>query len=57
MNTTRKSRYCFSTWNCGRVGRKTTILDRIRRARAIKRHENPDLFRVVGYCQPVYPGK
>ena len=52
-----KSRYCYNPMTPKRVGRRVTLLDRIRRNRAKRRREQPDVFEIIGYCSPVYPGK
>jgi len=38
-----------------RIGRRVTLATRIRRALAKK--EKPDVFEIIGYCAPIYPGK
>ena len=50
-----KSRYCYCPMTAKKIGRRVTLLDRIRKRRY--RRENPDLFTVTGYYAPVYPGK
>ena len=50
-----KSRYCYCPMTAKKIGRRVTLLDRIRRRRY--RRENPDLFMVTGFNAPVYPGK
>ena len=52
-----KCRYCFYPMTAKRIGRRMTILDRIRRNRAKKRMEQPDLYIVGNYYAPIYPGK
>ena len=52
-----KSRYCYNPMTAKKIGRRVTLLDKIRRRRAIKRNGFPDLYLVTGYHQPVYPGK
>lgn len=52
-----KSRYCYNPMTAKRIGRRVTLLDRIRRRRAQKRMEKPDLYPVINYGAPVYPGK
>lgn len=52
-----KSRYCYNPMTPKRVGRRVTLLDRIRRNRARRRAGQPDLYEIIGYCAPVYPGK
>lgn len=51
-----KSRYIYCPMTSKRIGRRVTILDRIRRARA-RRKLVPDMFPVTGYFSPVFPGK
>ena len=51
------SRYVFCPMTSKRIGRRVTILDRIRRRRAIRRQNRPDLYMVTGYFAPVYPRK
>ena len=50
-----KSRYCYCPMTAKRIGRRVTLLDRIRRWRV--RRENPDMFMVTGFNAPVFPGK
>lgn len=52
-----KSRYIYCPMTAKRIGRRVTLFDRIRRAKARRRQEQPDVFEVIGYCAPVYPGK
>ena len=52
-----KSRYCYYPMTAKKIGRRVTLLDRIRRRRALKRMARPDVFTVCGYNPPVYPGK
>ena len=51
-----KSRYIFCPMTAKRIGRRVTLLDRIRQRRAYRRHV-ADLFPICGYNTPVYPGK
>lgn len=53
------SRYCYCPMTARRIGRRMTIADRIRRWKRIRREmkAEPDVFRVTGFCRPVYPGK
>jgi hypothetical protein len=51
-----KSRYCYYPATARKIGRRVTIMDRIRRRRAIRRNL-PDLYQVTGFNQPVFPGK
>lgn len=50
-----KSRYCFNPMTARRIGRRVTLIDRIRRNRA--RAKTPDVFPICGYNAPIYPGK
>lgn len=50
-----KSRYCYCPMTAKKIGRRVTLMDRIRKHRI--RKEQPDLFMVTGYHAPVYPGK
>ena len=52
-----KSRYCYNPCTVKRVGKRMTILDRIRRRRAIKRQARPDLYPVTGYYPMIHPEK
>lgn len=52
-----KSRYCYCPMTAKKIGRRVTLMDRIRRRRAIKRNGYPDLYPIAGYYAPVYPGK
>ena len=49
-----KSRYIYCPMTAKRIGRRVTILDRLRRW--AKRHEKPDLYMVTGFNAPIYPG-
>ena len=49
------SRYVFCPMTAKRIGRRVTIMDRIRRKLA--RREKPDVFPTVGFWPPVYPTK
>lgn len=51
------SRYVYCPMTPKRIGRRVTLMDRIRRARAKRRSEQPDVYETIGYCAPVYPGK
>ena len=50
------SRYCYCPMTAKRIGRRVSILYRIRQRRAQRRNQ-PDLFPICGYNAPVYPGK
>ena len=52
-----KSRYCYCPMTSKRIGRRVTLMDRIRRRRAMKRRTLPDLYTIIGYNAPIYPGK
>ena len=52
-----KSRYCFCPAVAPKIGHRMTLMDRIRRRRALKRQMQPDVFPICGYGAPVYPGK
>lgn len=52
-----KSRYCYNPMTPKKLGRRVTLMDRIRRARAKSRQEKPDVFEIIGYYAPVYPKK
>lgn len=51
-----KSRYCYNPMTSKRIGRRVTLLDRIRRNRARRRYQ-PDVFEIIGYSAPIFPGK
>ena len=51
------SRYVVCPMTAKRIGRRVTLLDRIRRSRARRKQERPDVFEIIGYCSPIYPGK
>lgn len=51
-----KSRYCYNPMTPKKLGRRVTLLDRIRRARAQRRNQ-PDLYEVGGYYPAVFPRK
>ena len=38
-----------------KIGRRVTLLDRLRRW--IHRPKKPDVYEIIGYCAPIYPGK
>lgn len=48
------SRYVYCPMTSKRIGRRVTIMSRIRRW--LNRRE-PDMFPIIGYNGPVYPGK
>lgn len=50
-----KSRYCYCPMTAKRIGRRVTLIDRIRRH--FRRREFPDVFPICGYNAPVFPGK
>lgn len=50
-----KSRYCYCPMTPKRIGRRVTLATRIRRA--LHKREQPDVYEIIGYCAPVYPGK
>lgn len=50
-----KSRYCYCPMTARKIGRRVTLMDRIRLRR--RRKIRPDLFRVTGFNAPVYPSK
>ena len=52
-----KSRYIYCPMTPKRIGRRVTLATRIRRAIARARAEKPDVYEIIGYCSPVYPGK
>ena len=49
-----KSRYVFCPMTSRKLGRRVSLLARIRRR---LRRNDPDLYEIIGYCTPVYPGK
>ena len=51
------SRYCYCPMTQARVGRRVTILDRIRKRIAFARQPKPDVFPICGYNQAIYPRK
>ena len=51
------SRYCYCPMTARKIGRRVTLLDRLRRRKAVRRQAKADLFPVCGYNAPVYPGK
>lgn len=52
-----KSRYCYCPATAKRIGKRMTLLDRIRRNRAAYRMSRLELYPISGYYPPVYPGK
>ncbi len=51
------SRYVYCPMTAKRIGRRVTLMDRIRRYKAMKRQCQPDVYPVTGFNAPVYPGK
>lgn len=49
-----KSRYCYCPMTAKRIGRRVTLLYKIRQRRAMKKMI-PDVFPICGYNAPVYP--
>lgn len=52
-----KSRYCYCPMTARKIGRRVTIIDRLRKWNVNRKRVNPDLYRVTGFNAPVYPGK
>lgn len=50
-----KGRYIYCPMTARRIGRRMTILDRLRRS--LVKREKPDVFPVVDYWPPIYPAK
>lgn len=50
-----KSRYCMNPAVFKRIGRRLTVMERIRRR--FRRVEEPDVFPICGYNAPIFPGK
>ena len=50
-----KSRYCYNPMTPKRIGRRVTLMDRMRKA--LRRTEKPDVYEVIGYCAPIIPHK
>lgn len=48
------SRYCYCPCTAKKIGRRVTLRTRLKRYFK-RRREEPDIFPVVGYFQPVYP--
>jgi hypothetical protein len=40
-----------------RIGRRVTLLDKIRQRRALKRRDTIDVFPICGFNTPIFPGK
>lgn len=51
-----KSRYCYCPMTAKKIGRRLTLMDRIRKRRAMKRRM-ADLYPVTGFNAPIPPGK
>lgn len=49
------SRYVYCPMTSRKLGRRVTLLERIRRK--FRHVEKPDVYQVIGYCAPIYPGK
>lgn len=50
-----RGRYIYTPAAGRKIGRRLTLIERIRRWRLLRRQETPDVYMVTGYCQPVYP--
>ena len=52
-------RYCYCPMTAKRLGHRMTIVDRFHRWQRIRRDRRnaPDLYPVIGYNAPIYPGK
>ena len=50
-----KSRYCYCPMTAKRIGRRVTLMDRLRKH--FRKQERPDVFPVNGFNAPIYPGK
>lgn len=50
-----KSRYCYCPMTAKRIGRRVTLMDRIRRK--LRKVDYPDVYEIIGYCSPIFPGK
>lgn len=48
-------RYCYCPMTSRRIGRRVTLLYRIRKA--LRRTTRADVYEIIGYCAPIYPGK
>lgn len=46
-----KSRYCYCPMTSGRIGRRTTLIEKFRRWQIERqqRREQPDIFTITGY--------
>ena len=51
------SRYCYCPMTQRRIGRRVTLMDRIRKHIALMKRPTPDVFPICGYNQAVYPRK
>jgi hypothetical protein len=49
------SRYCYCPQVYRKLCRRITLVERIKRR--FRRIEEPDMFPICGYNQPVFPGK
>ena len=52
----RTSRYVYCPMVTKKIGRRVTLMDRIRRRRAV-RMGVVDVFPICGFNSPIYPGK
>ena len=50
-----KCRYCYNPMTAKRIGRRVTLMSRIRKW--LYKPANPDLYRVTGFEAPIYPSK
>ena len=48
------SRYVYCPMTSRKLGRRVSLMTRLRRW---LRNDKPDLYEIIGYCTPVYPGK
>ena len=53
------SRYVYCLQVYGKIGRRVTLAERVRRwfRQRRNRQEEPDVFPIVGCFAPVFPGK
>ena len=53
-----QGRWVFYPMTSKRIGRRVTLIERIRRRRAMKRRAKLiDVYPICGYNAPIYPGK
>ena len=50
-------RYCYTPCTARKIGRRVTLIDRIRKAWKQANKPQPDVYPICNFHAPVYPGK